>query len=262
VERRVALVTGAGRGIGRAIALGLAADGLPVALVARSHDELESVADEIRAAHASSCVGIAADVTDARAVETAVARVTDELGPPLVVVNNAGAARSHKLAGHPDDLWSDMIALNLTAPFLVMRAVAPGMLAAGWGRVIQIGSVASTTGAKYIAAYTAAKHGLLGLTRAAAAEWVDKGITVNLVAPGYVNTALTDGTVARIKERTGRSEADARQAVLALSPQRRLVEADEIAPLVRLLASDAARSITGACLAVDGGASAFAATGG
>jgi NAD(P)-dependent dehydrogenase (short-subunit alcohol dehydrogenase family) len=262
MERRVALVTGAGRGIGRAIALGLATDGHPVVLVARSVDELESVADEIRGAAGTLVVCVAADVTDARSVETMLARVTAELGPPLVVVNNAGAARSHKLAGHPQELWADMIALNLTAPFLVMRAAADGMLAANWGRVIQIGSVASTTGAKYVAAYTAAKHGLLGLTRAAAAEWVEKGITVNLVAPGYVNTALTDGTVARIQERTGRSESDARQAVLALSPQRRLVEPDEIAPLVRLLASDAARSITGACLAVDGGASAFAATGG
>jgi NAD(P)-dependent dehydrogenase (short-subunit alcohol dehydrogenase family) len=135
------------------------------------------------------------------------------------------------------------------------------MLAARWGRIVNIGSIASLTGARYIAAYTAAKHGLLGLTRAAAAEWVTTGITVNMVAPGYLDTAMTDATVANIVERTGRSEEEAREAVRQMSPQRRLVTVEEVVPVVRMLVADAARSITGAVIPIDGGASAMAATG-
>jgi NAD(P)-dependent dehydrogenase (short-subunit alcohol dehydrogenase family) len=228
--------------------------------VARSAAEVESVAGEVRVA-GGRALAIAADVTDAVAVAALVDRVGAEIGTPLILVNSAGGARSHKLQAHPDELWTEMLALNLTAAFRLMRATADGMLAAQWGRVVQVGSVASTTGARYIAAYTAAKHGLLGLTRAAAAEWVDRGITVNLVAPGYVDTAMTDASVALIVERTGRSPEEARAALVGLSPQRRLVAPAEIAPVVRMLVSDAARSITGACIPIDGGAAAFASSG-
>jgi NAD(P)-dependent dehydrogenase (short-subunit alcohol dehydrogenase family) len=127
--------------------------------------------------------------------------------------------------------------------------------------VIQVGSVASLTGARYVCAYTAAKHGLLGLTRALAAEWVRSGITVNLVAPGYLDTPMTDATVANIARRTGRSDDEARELVTTLSPQHRLVTPAEVVPLVCLLARDEAAGITGAVFAIDGGASAIAATG-
>lgn len=257
---RVALVTGGGRGIGRAVALGLAEDGLAVAVCARSEDEVARVAAEIRAA-GGRALPVTADVTDAAAVQEMVERVARALGPPLVLVNNAGAAASHKLDGHPDALWDRMLAVNLTGTYRVTKACAPGMLAAGWGRVINVGSIASLTGGRYIAAYTAAKHGVLGLTRALAAEWVRQGITVNLVAPGYVDTAMTEASVANIVRVTGRDEEAARAAITALSPQRRLVQPEEIAPLVRLLASEAAGSITGAVFPVDAGASAFAASG-
>jgi NAD(P)-dependent dehydrogenase (short-subunit alcohol dehydrogenase family) len=258
--QRVALVTGAGRGLGRAIARGLAQDGLAVALTARSAAELDAVAAEITAS-GGRALALPADVTDAAAVEALVATVTTHLGSPLVLVNNAGAADSHKLVGHPDELWQRMLAVNLTAPYLVTKACAPAMVAAGWGRVVNIGSIASLTGGPYIAAYTAAKHGLLGLTRALAAEWVRSGITVNLVAPGYVDTAMTDATVENIARRTGRAAAESRAVVEAFSPQRRLVAVEEIVPLVRLLVRDEAASITGAVLPIDGGASAFAAKG-
>ncbi|HRA19782.1 MAG TPA: SDR family oxidoreductase, partial [Anaerolineae bacterium] len=180
---------------------------------------------------------------------------------PLILVNNAGAAESHKFEGHPDELWERMLAINLTGPYLVTKACAPAMLARGWGRVINIGSVASLTGNRYIAAYTAGKHGLLGLTRALAAEWAQRGITVNLVAPGYVATAMTDASVANIMQRTGRMADEALSAITAMSPQRRLVSPEEVAAVVRLLASEAAGSINGAVIAVDGGASAIAGTG-
>jgi NAD(P)-dependent dehydrogenase (short-subunit alcohol dehydrogenase family) len=257
---RVALITGAGRGLGRAIALALAADGAAVGLTARSGDELAITAEAIRQA-GGTAVEVATDVTDALAVTALVTTITAQLGPPLILINNAGAARSHKFRDHPDALWQDMLAVNLTGPYLVTKACAPGMLDAGWGRVVNIGSIASLTGAKYIAAYTAAKHGLLGLTRALAAEWVRSGITVNLVAPGYVDTPMTDASVAKIAMRTGKEPEDARAIVAGFSPQRRLVSVAEIVPVVRLLVRDEAASITGAVIPIDGGASALAGTG-
>jgi len=260
LDSPTALVTGAGRGIGRAIALALAADGAAVALSARSRDEIEAVAGEIGAA-GGRAVAVAADVTDTADVRRLVETATDAFGPPLIVINNAGAAASHKFDGHPDELWERMIAVNLTGTYLVTKACAPAMLAAGWGRVVNIGSVASLTGARYIAAYTAAKHGVLGLTRALAAEWARAGITVNLVAPGYVDTPMTDASVANIVARTGRGDDEARAAIVGMSPQRRLVQPDEIAHVVRMLARDEAGSITGAVIPVDAGASAFASSG-
>ncbi len=260
LEGRVALVTGAGRGIGRAIALELARAGACLALSARSADEIEAVAGEITAADGQA-VAVTCDVTDAQQVAALHAAIEARLGAVEILVNNAGAAASHKMAGHPDALWDRMLAVNLTGPYLLCKACAPGMLNAGWGRVINIGSVASITGARYIAAYTAAKHGLLGLTRALAAEWVRSGITVNLIAPGYVETPMTAGSVENIVERTGRDADEARSLLEAMSPQRRFVQAEEIAPLVALLAGPAGASITGAVLPVDAGASAFASQG-
>jgi 3-hydroxybutyrate dehydrogenase len=257
---RVALVTGGGRGLGRAIALGLAADGAAVAVAARSQDQVDAVAAAIAAAGGRGA-SFACDITSTVAVDGLVRDVTAALGPPLVLVNNAGAAVSHKFTDTGDELWAQMLAVNLTGPFLVTRAAAPAMLAAGWGRVINVGSVASLTGARYVSAYTAAKHGLLGLTRALAAEWVRDGITVNLVAPGYLDSPMTDETVANIARRTGRSHDDARGLVAALSPQHRLVTPGEVVPLVCLLARDESASITGAVFPIDGGASAIAATG-
>jgi NAD(P)-dependent dehydrogenase (short-subunit alcohol dehydrogenase family) len=151
-----------------------------------------------------------------------------------------------------------MLAVNLTGPYLITKAAAPDLLDAGWGRVVNVGSIASLRGARYIAAYTAAKHGLLGLTRALAAEWIDRGVTVNMVAPGYVDTPMTDDTVANIAARTGMDAGAAREAVVGMSPQRRLVAPEEVVPVVRLLVASDAGSITGACIPVDGGASALA----
>ena len=257
---RVAVVTGAGRGIGRAIALALAADGAAVAAVARSAPEVRAVAAEIEAA-GGRAAAFDADVTDAPSVTALRNTVAANLGDPAIVVNNAGASGSHKLAGHPDELWDRMLAVNLTGPYLVTKAFAPAMIEARWGRVINIGSIASLTGAPYIVAYTAAKHGLVGLTRALAAEWVRAGITVNLVAPGYVDTPMTDASVANIVRLTGRSDEEARDVLRRLSPQRRFVAPEEIAPVVALLARDASGSITGAVIPIDAGASAFAGAG-
>jgi 3-hydroxybutyrate dehydrogenase len=250
---RHALVTGASRGIGRSIALALAAAGADVALSARGQTELDQVAAEIRAL-GRQAIAIPCDVTNpdnvARMAETALA----SLGAVDILVNNAGAAASHKFLGHPDELWHQMLAVNLTSAYYVTKALVPQMVSRGTGRIIMIASVASKMGARYIAAYTAAKHGVLGLTRALAAELVASGITVNAICPGYVDTPMTDGTIANMVARTKMSEAQAREALEQMSPQRRLIAPDEVADLAVYLASESARGITGQAISVDGGA--------
>jgi len=250
---RIALVTGGGRGIGRAVALSLATAGADVAVTARSTNELEETAAAIRAlgrrAEAITC-----DVTERPQVDAVVARVKSTLGDPLILVNNAGIAGSAKLADTTDEMWDRMLRVNATGAFYYTRAVLPMMLQAKWGRVVNIASVAAKAGGLYIAAYTASKHALLGLTRAVAAEVAARGITVNAVCPGYVDTEMTDASAANISKRTGRSEQDARKILEGFSPQGRLMTGPEVAGLTTYLCSEVARGINGQSLVIDGGA--------
>jgi NAD(P)-dependent dehydrogenase (short-subunit alcohol dehydrogenase family) len=169
-------------------------------------------------------------------------------------VNNAGNAESHKFLDHPDDLWHRMIAINLTSVYYVTKALAPRLVEGNGGRIINIASTAARVGDKYVAAYTAAKHGVLGLTRSLAAELMKHNITVNAICPGFVDTPMTQASIANIVNRTGLSEADALAALKNTSPQNRLIDPDEIAALAVYLASDASRGITGQAINVDGGA--------
>jgi NAD(P)-dependent dehydrogenase (short-subunit alcohol dehydrogenase family) len=250
---RTALITGAGKGIGEAISLALAAQGLRVALAARTAADVERVAGRIRA-QGGQAFPVVCDVTQRESIGQAVAATVAALGPITLLVNNAGAAGSHKFLGHDDALWQYMLDINLTSVYQVTKAVAPMMVAAQWGRIINIASTASKVGAKYVAAYTAAKHGVLGLTRALAAEFVADNITVNAICPGYVDTPLTDRAVANITARTGRSAVEARATLEHVSPQNRLITPEEVAAVAALLASDSARGITGQAINVDGGA--------
>jgi NAD(P)-dependent dehydrogenase (short-subunit alcohol dehydrogenase family) len=256
LANRVALVTGASRGIGRATALALAAAGADVAVSARGSAELDQLAAEIRAS-GRRALALACDVVDPAAVERMAADVAAAFGGVDILVNNAGAAGSHKFVGHPDELWHRMLAVNLTSAYYVTKAIVPHMLGRGAGRVIMVASVAAKSGARYIAAYAAAKHGVLGLTRALAAELVGADITVNAICPGYVDTPMTDGTIANMVERTRMSEAQARAALEQLNPQRRLIAPDEIAALAVYLAQDISKGITGQAINVDGGAVMF-----
>jgi NAD(P)-dependent dehydrogenase (short-subunit alcohol dehydrogenase family) len=249
---RVALVTGAGKGIGEAIAVALAGAGLRVAVAARTEADLQRVAAVIRA-RGGEAFPVVCDVTQPASIAQALAEIQRALGPVTVLVNNAGLASSHKFLGHDDALWHRMIAVNLNSVYHVTKAVAPMMAAANWGRIINIASINAKAGGKYVAAYTASKHGVLGLTRALAVELVSHHITVNAVCPGWVDTPMTDAAVANIAARTKLSEAEARAALERISPQNRLVTPEEVAHVALMLVGENARGITGQAINVDGG---------
>ncbi|HEV2013536.1 MAG TPA: SDR family NAD(P)-dependent oxidoreductase [Candidatus Dormibacteraeota bacterium] len=250
---RIALVTGGGRGIGREVALALAAAGADVAVAARSAGDLEETVSRIRAAGRRG-EAIVCDVAERPQVDAMIARVKNTLGDPLILVNNAGIAGSAKLTDTTDEMWDRMLRVNATGAFFCTRAVLPMMLHGKWGRIVNVASVAARAGAAYIAAYAASKHALLGLTRAVAAEVAARGITVNAVCPGYVDTEMTVASTANIVTKTGRSEQEARKILEGFSPQGRLMTAAEVAALITFLCSETARGITGQGIVLDGGA--------
>jgi NAD(P)-dependent dehydrogenase (short-subunit alcohol dehydrogenase family) len=255
LDGRKAFVTGGGRGIGRAIALAFAREGARVFVVARTSGEVERVASEIRAEYgAESASHSVCDVADASSVERAFQSARESFGrAPDILVNNAGIAESAKFTDTTDEFWQRHLAVNLSGTFHCMRAALPSMVERGWGRIINVASIAGKTGAPYIAAYSASKHGVLGLTRSVALEVATKGVTVNAVCPGYVDTDMTTRAVENIEAKTGRSAADALAGIKRMSPQNRLVTAEEVAALALLLASDEGRGITGQAINVDGG---------
>jgi len=252
---KTAFITGGGRGIGRAIAVAFAREGARVFVVARTSSEVERVASEIRA----ECGELAAahavcDVADSQSVARAFVEANELFGRGAdILVNNAGIAESAKITDSSDEFWQRHLAVNLSGAFYCMRAALPEMVARGWGRVVNVASIAGKTGAPYIAAYSASKHGVLGLTRSVALEVALKGVTVNAICPGYVDTDMTTRAVENIEAKTGRSAAESMQALKRMSPQNRLVTSEEVAAVALLLASDDGRGITGQAINVDGG---------
>lgn len=248
----VAFVTGAGRGIGRAAALALASDGYDVAIAARTGVEIDSVAAEVRARGRRS-LAIALDVRDPAAITRAFADCRAELGEPAVLINNAGIAPSLKFHDITLAAWNEVLAVDLTSAFLCSQAALPAMVQQSFGRIINVASTAAKTGFKYTAAYTAAKHGLLGLTRALALEVAGKGVTVNAVCPGFTRTRISDDAVANIVKKTGRSESEAATELARLSPLGRLTEPGEVAAVIAFLARRDSAAITGQGINIDGG---------
>lgn len=247
LDGKLAVVTGGGRGIGWAIAGALAAEGGRVALLGRDVDELRRRERELPGALAVRC-----DVSDEASVEAAFARVRDEAGDPFVLVNNAGQSAGVAFGDTSRELWDRMLAVNLTGTFLCTRQVLPAMLEAGAGRVVNVASTAGLRGYSHVAAYCAAKHGVVGLTRALAAETAKRGVTVNAVCPGYTDTDMARAAVDTLV-RAGRSEEEALRSITRVMPIGRLIRPDEVAAAVAWLCSPAAAALTGVSLPVAGG---------
>jgi NAD(P)-dependent dehydrogenase (short-subunit alcohol dehydrogenase family) len=244
---RTALITGGGRGIGRAVALRLAREGARVVVCGRTRTEIDAVATE------TGGTALPVDVTDRASISAAVGILRESGVHVDVLVNNAGGAESAPLERTTDELWDHLMALNAGGAFSLCRSLIPPMITRGWGRVINVASNAGLTGYAYSAAYCAAKHAVVGMTRAIAVEVARTPVTVNAVCPGWVDTRLVEESIDRISKKTGRSAEEARRSLEAMSPQKRMVQPDEVAHVVAMLCSDGARSIHGQAIAIDGG---------
>ena len=252
LEGRGAVVTGGGRGIGASVARALADEGCSVVVAARSGAEIEAVATALRSAGADAW-GVRCDVGDAGSIRTLAAEATERLGVVDILVNNAGIASAAPVHKQTLEEWDRLLTVNATGTFLCTQAFLPGMVERAWGRVVNVASVAVVGGAAYISAYAASKHAVVGFTRSAAAEVATRGVTVNAVCPGYVDTPMTEASIANIVEKTGMSESEALESILATSPQKRLITPDEVAYMVVSLCREAAGSVNGQAIIIDGG---------
>lgn len=244
-----ALVTGGGSGIGAAIAAMLDRAQVRVSLLGRTKSSLETTQASMKH-KAGIAVG---NITDADAVRNAVSELVSAHGPVRILINNAGAAESAAFDQTDHRLWQYMIETNLTGTFNVIQAVLGDLKAAGGGRIVNIASTAGLKGYAYVSAYTAAKHGVIGLTRALALELAGAAITVNAVCPGFTETPLLERSLGTIAEKTGLSETDARKQLNKVNPMNRFIEPDEVAAAALWLCQENAAAITGEAIAVDGG---------
>jgi len=248
---RTAVVTGGGRGIGAATAIALAEAGASVALAARNESQVVEVAAQLRRdgfeAFAFRC-----DVTDPRQVRELALSAREAMGRIDILINNAGTATSNPLPKITLAEWEHIMSVNATGTFLCTQAVFPAMVERKWGRIVNVASLAGLEGHRYIAAYVAAKHAVVGLTRAVAVEAEGTGVTVSAVCPGYVDTPLTDDTIARIMQLTDKSWHDALRAILAQAGQPRLIRASEVAEVIVELCADHSGSRNGDIVALDG----------
>ncbi|HYL21270.1 MAG TPA: SDR family oxidoreductase [Gemmatimonadales bacterium] len=251
---RGAVVTGAGRGIGMAVARALVEAGAAVVVAARTRKAIEAVATKLNAAGGRAWA-VSCDVTDPANVAALALAAESHLGHVDILVNNAGVSHSAPLRKTTLEDWNRILAVNATGTFLCTQAFLPGMLERRWGRVVNIASVAGLEGGKYIAAYSTSKHAVVGFTRSVGAEVAGTGVTVNAVCPGYVDTDMTQESVARIAAKTKMSPEAALRAALETTGQRRLISPEDVAQAVLKLCEDAGRETNGETVVIaEGGA--------
>ena len=247
-----ALVTGAGQGIGEAIARQLLAQGARVTVLGRRAEPLQKLVDD----YPQQCQMVLADVADEAQIKAAFAQAVQAVqaqGAINILVNNAGQASSTPFMKMDAAHWQQMLNVNLTGTMLCIQQVLPAMVAAGYGRIVNVASTAGLVGYAYVAAYVAAKHGVVGLTRALALEFAQKGITVNAVCPGYTETEIVKTSIERVVAKTGRTAEEAMAEFVKGNPQKRLVQPQEVADAVLWLCGKGAGAITGQSIAVAGG---------
>lgn len=253
---RHVVVTGGGGGLGAAIAAAMAAEGANLTVMGRTPDSIEAQARTLQESSNIRTAAVVCDVSKPESVAQAFARAVGELGPVQVLVNNAGVAAASTFAGTTLESWQQVLAVNLTGTFLCTQQVLPAMLNASSGRIINIASTAGLKGYARVAAYCAAKHGVVGLTRALAAETARAGVTVNVVCPGYIEgSAMLQSAIANVSKVTGKSAGDARAVLAKQSPDGRFATMQEVTARVRWLCSEEAAGTTGQAIVVDGGES-------
>jgi 3-hydroxybutyrate dehydrogenase len=246
-----ALVTGGGKGIGEAIADALLGHGACVTIAGRSEETLQATVRTLQSKGKINYVLV--DVADAVSVQQAFEHATVRFGRIDILINNAGQASSAAFQKTDAQLWQRMLDVNLSGTFHCTQHVLPAMLQVGWGRIVNIASSAGLTGYAYVSAYCAAKHGVIGLTRALALEVATKGVTVNAVCPGYTETDIVKDAVMNIVNKTGRSEEEIRLELASNNPQKRLVQPAEVANAVLWLCMPASAAMNGQAIAVAGG---------
>ena len=253
LKDKVVLVTGASGGIGQALAAGFAHNEATVVVSSRNEGKLQALAQRLNSDGAQA-LAVRCDVVEKEQVDALCAIVAERVGTVQILINNAGIARAASFLQMDDRLWNEILRVNLTGTYNCCKAFLPGMIAQGWGRIINIASTTAKVAYSHVSAYTASKHGVLGLTRSLALETARLGVTVNAICPGYVDTELTRENARRMADKTGKEVAEVLRLFAESSPQKRLIAPVEVAGLALMLASEKAGGITGQAINVDGGA--------
>jgi len=253
LQNKIALVTGGSGGLGRTLALYFVRAGCNVVITSRNLNDLTLAAQEL-SRNGAAVTAWPCDIKQEEQVEVLRDKILREIGTVQILVNNAGLARAASFLDMDDSLWDETLKVNLTGTYQCCKAFLPGMISAGWGRIINIGSTTAKVAYSHVSAYTASKHGVLGLTRTLALETARSGVTVNAICPGYLNTERTRENAERMAEKTGQSIQEILDLFVRSSPQKRLIEPAEVANLALLLAAESMGGMTGQAINVDGGA--------